>query len=292
MIEFDNALGDTVTELPILHGLHDAVTPLDVEVILKPQVAALLDDYSYISRVHRREKTLRSRMSPIASSWKKPFDLFLYLRRHPTVKLSKVLVRARRKIDAKAFDASLRDAGAVRHRYSMMRRLPLEELPELRTAVELRPERVQETRELAGYESLARALCVGPGAVSANRQWPTASFSRLIRQLEAHFEPVLLLGSGAEFALCEKVADGTSARNLAGQLRLTQLAAMLSQAALYVGNDSGLSHLAAAQGCKAVSIGLRSDYYYPWRGYAIRGPCSEISSDDVLNYLREMALID
>lgn len=292
LIEFDNALGDTVTELPILHGLRDAVSSLSVEVILKPQIATLLEDYSYITRVHSRGQTLRSRMSPIASSWKEPFDLFLYLRRQPTVKLSKMLMRARRKIDARAFDASLREAGAVRHRYSMMHRVPLEELPELRTAVELRPERMQEAREIAGYESLARALCVGPGAISANRQWPAASFSRLIRQLEGHFDAVLLLGSGAEFALCEEVANATSAKNLAGKLRLTQLAATLSQAALYIGNDSGLSHLAAAQGCRAVSIGLRSDYYYPWHGYAIRGPCSEISSDDVVSYLREMALID
>lgn len=292
LIEFDNALGDTVTELPILHGLRDAVSPLDVEVILKPQIAALLEDYSYISRVHRREKTLRSRMSPIASSWKESFDLFLYLRRHPTVKLSKMFVRARRKIDAQAFDPSLRDAGAVRHRYSIMRHVPLGELPDLRTAVELRPQRMQEARELAGIESLERALCVGPGAVSANRQWPTASFSSLIRQLEGHFDAVLLLGSGAEFDLCEEVANGTSAKNLAGRLHLTQLAATLSQAALYIGNDSGLSHLAAAQGCKAVSIGLRSDYYFPWRGYAIRGPCSEISCDDVSSYLREISLLD
>jgi ADP-heptose:LPS heptosyltransferase len=292
LIEFDNALGDTVTELPILHGLRDALTPLSVEVILKPQIAPLLEDYTYITRVHTREKTLRSRLSPIASSWKQPFDLFLYLRRQPAVKLSKMLARARLKIDAQAFDPALREAGAVRHRYSIIRRVPLEKVPELRAAVELRPERMQEAREIAGIESLARALCVGPGAVSANRQWPIASFSRLIRHLEAQFDPVLLLGSAAEVAVCEEVATGTSAKNLAGKLRLTQLAAMLSQAALYIGNDSGLSHLAAAQGCKAVSIGLRSDYYYPWRGYAVRGPCNEISSDDVLSYLHEMALID
>lgn len=292
LIEFDNALGDTVTELPILHALRDAVTPLSVEVILKPQIATLLEDYSYIARVHRREKTLRSRASPVVSSWGEPFDWFLYLRRHPAVNLSKILVRARTKIDAGAFDPSLYEAGAVRHRYSIVRRLPLEELPELRTAVELEPRRMQEALALAGVEGRARMLCVGPGAVVADRQWSAASFSRLLRELEGYFDAMLLVGSPTEGALCDEVAAGTSAKNLAGRLRLTQLAALLSQAALYIGNDSGLSHLAAAQGCNAVSIGLQSDYYFPWQGFAIQGTSSKISCGDVVSYLREMSLID
>lgn len=291
LIEFDNALGDVITELPVLHALRDAVSPLSVEVVVKPHIAGLLEDYPYVARVHNREKTLRSRVSPIASSFEKPFDYFLYLRRHPAINLSKILVRARTKIGAEGFDPSLHEAGAVRYRYSIVRRMPLEKLPELRTAVELEPRRMEEARELAGVASGARVLCVGPGAVVAERQWPTASFKRLIRELGPCFDAILLLGAPQEHALCEEVSTGTSAKNLAGRLRLTQLAALLSQSALYIGNDSGLSHLAAAQGCIAVSIGLLSDYYLPWRGFAVRGPSSEISTGDVVSYLREMSLI-
>lgn len=290
LIEFDNALGDVVTELPILHALRAALTPLSVEAVLKPQIAGLLEDYSYVTRVHGREKTLRSRVSPITSSWREPFDYYLYLRRHPAVNLSRILVRARTKIGAESFDPSLDEVSAVRHRYSILRRMPLE-VPELRTAVELEPRRVQEARELARIDSRASVVCVGPGAVAADRQWPKESFSQLLRELEGHFDAMLLIGSPAEHDLCNEVATGTPARNLAGGMRLTQLAALLSQATLYIGNDSGLSHLAAAQGCNAVSIGLRSDYYFPWKGFAIRGSCNQISSGDVVGFLRENSLI-
>jgi len=292
LVEFDNALGDAVTELPILHAIRDAVTPLDVEVILRPQVAGLLEDYSYITRVHERGETLRSRASPITSSFKAPFDYFLYLRRHPTIKFSKILVRARTKIDGGAFDASLLEAGAVLHRFSILRRMPLKEIPELRTEVELKPRRAREARELAGISGDERVLVVGPGAVIPARQWPPSSFAALLGQLEAHFDAMLVVGSPADGALCEEVTAGTQAKNLAGKLSLTQLAALLSQASIYLGNDSGLSHLAAAQGCKSVSIGLRNDYYRPWQGYALRGPCHEISCQDVLSFLRESSLID
>jgi ADP-heptose:LPS heptosyltransferase len=291
LIEFDNALGDVVTELPILHALRAALTSLSVEVVLKPQIAGLLEDYSYITRVHGREKTLRSRASPVTSSWQEPFDYHLYLRRHPAIKLSRILVRARTKIGAEGFDPSLNEVSAVRHRYSILRKMPFEEVPELRTAVELAPRRVLEARELAGIDGRARVVCVGPGAVAADRRWSKESFSQLLRGLEGHFDAMLLVGSSAERDLCGEVAAGTPAKNLAGGMHLTQLAALLSQAALYIGNDSGLSHLAAAQGCNAVSIGLQSDYYFPWRGFAMRGPCSEISHGDVVSFLREMSLI-
>lgn len=292
LIEFDNALGDAITELPILHALRDVIAPLSVEVVLRSNVARLLEDYSYVTRVHSREKTLRSRASPIASSWKERFDYFLYLRRHPTIKLARILVRARKTIGAEGYDASLLRAGAVRHRYSITQRLPLKPVPELRTAIELEPRRMREARELAGIEGQERVLVVGPGAFIAARQWSPASFSSLIRELAGHFDAMLIVGSPADDAVCEEVAAGTPAKNLAGKLRLTQLAALLSRANLYLGNDSGLSHLAAAQGCKAVSIGLRNDYYHPWRGFAIRGPCHEIACSDVVNFLRERSLID
>ena len=292
LIDFDNALGDVVTELPILHAIRDAATRLDVEVILRPRIADLLEDYSYITRVHERKETLRSRASPITSSLSEPFDYFLYLRRHPTIKLSKLLVRAHTKIDGGAFDPSLLEAGAVPHRLSILRHMPIEPLPELRTAVELEPRRLREARNLAGIEGQERVLVVGPGAVNPARQWPPASFSSLLRELEGHFDAMLVVGSAADDVLCEEVATGTSAKILAGSLRLSQVAGLLSQANLDLGNDSGLSHLAAAQGCKAVSIGLRNDYYHPWRGFAIRGPCQGISCEDVLRYLRDESLID
>ncbi len=290
LIEFDNALGDVVTELPILHALQAVLPPLSVEVVVKPHIAGLLEDYSCIIRVHGREKSLRSRVSPITSSWREPFDYYLYLRSHPAVNLSRILVRARTKIGAEGFDPSLSEVSAVHHRYSILQRMPFA-VPELRTAVELEPRRVQEARELAGIDDRARVVCVGPGAIVAHRQWPKESFSRLLRELEGQFDAMLLIGSPEERDLCEEVATGTPAKNLAGGMSLTQLAALLSQAALYIGNDSGLSHLAAAQGCKAVSIGLQSEYYFPWQGFAIRGPCNEISSGDVMSFLHEMSLV-
>jgi hypothetical protein len=64
-----------------------------------------------------------------------------------------------------------------------------------------------------------------------------------------------------------------------------------SPAPPHVGNDSGLSHLAAAQGCPAVSIGLADRYYTPWHGYGVFGAFGDLQAADVLAFLHEHDLV-
>ncbi len=89
-------------------------------------------------------------------------------------------------------------------------------------------------------------LC--PGAGWPGKQWLPERFAkvgdRLRRQLGYS---VVLAGSAGEAALCREVAGRMRepAAMLAGKTSLDQLAAVLSKAALFVGNDSGPMHLAA-----------------------------------------------
>ncbi len=268
LVEFDVRLGDLVIELPILHALRDELSPLSLEAIVHARCANLLEDYGWIRRVHVKDDTFGSGHGAILASLHEPFDLFLYIRRNPAVKLTRWLVRARRKIGAEAMDPSLRAAGVVRHRYSILRAVFPEGLPEPRTGVELEPGRAEQAMREADVEPGARLLCIGPGAKVPEREWPLERFAEL----------------------CGRLAEMTGGASLAG-VRLVHTAALLSVASLYVGNDSGLSHLAAAQGCPAVSIGLRVPYYRPWTGYGLRGDLARLTPSDVLDYLREESVI-
>ncbi len=105
-------------------------------------------------------------------------------------------------------------------------------------------------------------LALGPTANWSHKVWPAERFVALARaltgpggRLEGH--GVLVLGGpGAEEAATAGavLAGLPSARDLVGQLTLPEAAALLSRATLYVGNDSGLMHLAAAAG--APTLGL------------------------------------
>lgn len=123
-------------------------------------------------------------------------------------------------------------------------------------------------------------LALGAGANFIGKRWPPASFAALSKQLRLEDLPVLLLGAPEDAAICGEIADllGPRAINAAGKLDLLAAAAALRRAALFVGNDSGLMHIAAAVGAPTVGLFGPSDerVYGPWgpRTRAVRGPRS------------------
>ncbi len=97
-----------------------------------------------------------------------------------------------------------------------------------------------------------RFLAIHPGSGSPGKNWPAASFAEL----------AAILSPDAAWLLVEGPADGAEVVALAaepgavrsGTLPLAALGALLSQAGLYVGNDSGVSHLAAAIGIPTLAL--------------------------------------
>jgi ADP-heptose:LPS heptosyltransferase len=117
-----------------------------------------------------------------------------------------------------------------------------------------------------------RWLALGPGARGTAKRWPVTHFNSLARQLQPHFDAIILLGSPAEAGTCRQVAAGVPlpCRVLAGRTDLLQAAAVMQQAELFVGNDSGLGHLAAAAGTPTVTVFGPGDpaRYHPWQADA------------------------
>jgi ADP-heptose:LPS heptosyltransferase/GT2 family glycosyltransferase len=102
-------------------------------------------------------------------------------------------------------------------------------------------------------------VCVHPGVGNVMRQWPAAHFGRLIdRLVENHGVRVVLIGGGDEQALGEEVlADVTaedSVLSLIGRVPLGELPRLLARCGLFVGNNSGPKHIAAALGVPTVGI--------------------------------------
>ena len=103
-------------------------------------------------------------------------------------------------------------------------------------------------------------IVLAPTANWAPKMWPAERFASLFRllagSLVAGAVPVIVGGPGeAEAATAAPlVAALPGAVVLVGTLSLPEVAAVLERAALFIGNDSGLMHLAAAAG--APTIGL------------------------------------
>lgn len=96
-------------------------------------------------------------------------------------------------------------------------------------------------------------LCLMPGSTWATKSWPAAHFRTLVLQARSAGLEAVVLGTPNEAALCAEVA-GSEGLNLAGKTTLKEAAAWLRGAWAAVGNDSGLSHLAAACGTPIVAL--------------------------------------
>lgn len=94
-----------------------------------------------------------------------------------------------------------------------------------------------------------QTVAVHPGSGSARKNWPLARFVSLSRLLEGHGRRVTWITGPAEEGL--SLPPGAAVWR---GLPLPQLAAALSSCELYVGNDSGITHLAAAAGCSTVAL--------------------------------------
>jgi heptosyltransferase III len=133
-------------------------------------------------------------------------------------------------------------------------------------------------------------VAVAPGSGSPSKNWPLPSWAALSACLAARGTPVAWIAGPAEQGM--QVPGG-----LAGWkgLPLPALAGRLARAALYIGNDSGVSHLAAAVGCRSlVLFGPTDPGVWAPRGARVRvkrgagGSLGAISVDEILAEAQEL----
>ena len=95
-------------------------------------------------------------------------------------------------------------------------------------------------------------IAIHPGSGSPRKNWPSSRFAELLRRL-APGEPWLLIEGPADAdaaAPLRRLGGAVVHRDLPPRI----LAALLGRAGVYVGNDSGISHLAAAVGIPTIAL--------------------------------------
>jgi heptosyltransferase-1 len=94
----------------------------------------------------------------------------------------------------------------------------------------------------------------------ADKLWPESSWRALIDHFARDGMSIVLpWGSSGEAARSERLASGARETIVPPRRKLPELAALLSGAALVVGVDTGLTHLAAALGTPTVALFTATD---------------------------------
>jgi heptosyltransferase-2 len=90
---------------------------------------------------------------------------------------------------------------------------------------------------------------IAPGSVRGTKRWPEEYFTELLKLLSAKKISVITLGSRNEKELCDKIirkSGNLYCENLAGELSLTESAAVIEKLDLLISNDSAPLHMANA----------------------------------------------
>jgi heptosyltransferase-2 len=134
-----------------------------------------------------------------------------------------------------------------------------------------------------------RFVLVLPGSGSTRKNWPAENFVLLAQRIESIHQVLVVLGP-AEIGLAP--AFRAHSLSVVSDIELGELAGIARLARCFIGNDSGVSHLAAAAGAPGLVIFGPSDpaRWRPLGDVKViqKEPLQGLSLDHVWSVLREL----
>ncbi len=262
---------------PVMEALHGKHPQAVMDIVADPRSSELFTHCPYRDHVIHRDKQQgwRGSLALIRELRRRRYDLIVDLRTDGLA----WLLRGRRRLNRHG--ARRPEGHAVeRHMEVIRRHVGTAGIPPTRLWLDARKQEFAD-RALAGLPG-RRWLALGPGARWEPKRWPPWQFRELVQSRQEDFDAVVLLGSQADVDSCRILADGLSlpCLDLAGSTGLLEAAALLSHMRLFIGNDSGLGHIAAAVGIPTLTLFGPGEpqRYRPWnsRGRWLQSPNRDI----------------
>lgn len=254
-------IGDAVMTTPVLEALHQRYPQAGIDVVCDPRSSGLFESCPYVTQLFVRDKKtgwlgyirLINRLRRLR------YDIVVDLRTDFLVHLLRATTRYKKIPN----DCSLHLHSVEKH---MLAVRPL--LGDIKPKLMLWASKQDEIEASARFPLHGRWLAIGLGANFAGKIWPVDRYAEVANAMQAEFAGVVLLGGVADKRLAEQfIAQSLlPVHNTCGSLSLSQSYALLNKCHFYLGNDSGLGHMAAAAGLPTLTLfGVGSPRRYrPW----------------------------
>lgn len=266
-----SSVGDIVLAEPVVAALREAYPSARIGFVVKKRFRDLVASHPSIQHVHELDTSSRDGTAALIrelreSGYSAVVDLHRNMRTSRIVRSSRIPVRCsyRKREVGDAIVVRLLKR-PFRARKLLVRRY-LDALAPLGMDAPTRTPRlyVADADAEAGAQHIERLdvgtepfAAVVPGSVWATKRWPSGNYAGLAARLVSELGlKVVLLGSSGERGLCAAVAReaGDGVLSAAGETTLGETAAVIARARLFVGNDSGPTHMAMALGVPSVAL--------------------------------------
>lgn len=155
------------------------------------------------------------------------------------------------------------------------------------------------SEDLAGKD--LRLIAIAPGSKWESKIWSEERYSEVVARLmeRADVFPVVFGGEEDRKKGERLIAQWGKGANACGRLTVRQSAALIERCVLYLGNDTGTMHLAAAVGTRCVAvfaaIDLEGRWYPIGEGHRIfrsAVECQHCHTPDCFNFNKCLELIE
>jgi len=277
------SLGDLVLETPVIAALHAWRPDLQISVLTEPRFAALFDGNAAISELIQT----RGFAETAREMRRRKFAAVFNQHGGPRSALLTAASGSGRRVCWKGFQFSwaynvlVPDAKefygraivhTVEHRISQFYATGLPRGPIPRAQVFPQEKAMRAARAVLAEKGIGGAMpyaVLQPGGRLASMRWPAAKFAEVARGLREKHGMLSVVNVGAgdaeikaevqrELGECSVILEG---------LGVPELIALVAGAQIFVGNDSGPAHLAAARARPAVVIygPTNPAQWHPWQ---------------------------
>lgn len=251
-------IGDAVMTLPTLIYLKKKHPSATFDLICDARSVEIFQFFPSINQIYIRDKkgSISHQFRFIRKIRQTNYDLAVDLRTDFLL----WFLRAKRKIH-KANNKSLHSV--EKHFISICSNL--KKIPDPKIYI---PTKLQNNIKKIFPSNEGKTIVLALGANSNHKVWPTENYVRLLKLLKIHFENIILIGSKNEIdkAKLFKKLYTKKVYDFCGKLTLLEAASIIKKSDFFIGNDSGLGHIASAVNTQSFIIFGEGDpgRYHPW----------------------------
>jgi predicted lipopolysaccharide heptosyltransferase III len=301
------SIGDTVLATPSLFALKRFLPHAEVDVLVEDWVAPLLVDHPYVDNVVTLERgglVARTRAARELRSAR--YDVVYNLHGGTTATFLTRATGARHRVGFKTYQyANLHTELAPsplllwgqQKTHSVEQQLallgwtgvPVSDRPRTSLGISSEAAEVVNQRLAAAGLDDRRLALIHPATAFETKRWATENFARVAEHLAERGFACVAIATPSESVIVSSLLNEAGVEILSLDLSLPEVTALAARSQLFVGNDSGIAHIAAAVGTPSVVIFGSSNiaHWRPWNRAAAEVAFEEMPCQPCHGYFCE-----
>jgi lipopolysaccharide heptosyltransferase II len=280
------SIGDTVLATPSLVALRRFLPDAQIDVLLEDWVAPVLEGFEAVDNVLTvSRKSKKSRFDVARRIRRNAYDVAFNLHGGTTATFFVRVSGARHRVGYAYYSyaflynhllSSSADFWRKEFTHSAEQQLallgfvgvPVEDRPKSRLAVTKQASAsIEEKLQSIIHNRESEIALLHPVAATDTKQWATENFARVAEFLSAKGLRIVAVGTKKEGEVLENLKRSAKVPvQTFDDLTLPEITALAERAAVFVGNDSGIAHIAAAVETPSVVVFGSSNirHWHPW----------------------------